>query len=103
MRNPEIIRALFAPDADDRRCRELGDRKEELYRASVRQEGTRLLPGAGRLLAAFAAAGWPQAVGASAPPGNLEPLLGATGTQGAFAAGVAGGAVRRGEAGTRGR
>src|SRR5262245_24562296 len=97
MRNPEIVRALFLPDADDRRCRELGGRKEELYRASVRQEGTRLLPGAGRLLAAFAAAGWPQAVGSSAPPGNLELLLGLTGTQGYFAAVVTGDDVRRGK------
>ena len=61
MRNPDIIRKLFFPDADDGRCAELGDRKEDLYRASVREEGVSLLPGAARLLAAFAAAGWPQA------------------------------------------
>ena len=51
MRNPEILRQLFYPDADDARCRELGERKEDLYRASVREEGTRLLPGVARLLA----------------------------------------------------
>src|SRR5437763_13434696 len=76
MRNPDIIRKLFFPDADERRCRELGDRKEDLYRASVREEGTHLLPGAAGLLDAFAARGWPQAVGSSAPPGNLDLLLG---------------------------
>src|SRR5215470_16636555 len=76
MRNPEIIRKLFFPDADDAACRELGERKEDLYRASVRDEGARLLPGVARLLAAFAEAGWPQAVGSSAPPGNLDLLLG---------------------------
>src|SRR4029079_9052508 len=47
MRNPEIIRQLFFPHADDARCAELGNRKEDLYRASVREEGVQLLPGAG--------------------------------------------------------
>ena len=97
MRNPEIIRRLFFPDADDRRCRVLGERKEDLYRASVREEGVQLLPGAGRLLAAFAAAGWPQAVGSSAPPGNLDLLLGVTDTRRYFAVVVTGDDVTRGK------
>jgi beta-phosphoglucomutase len=97
MRNPEIIRRLFFPDADDRRCADLGGRKEDYYRASVREEGTRLLPGATRLLGEFAAAGWPQAVGSSAPPGNLDLLLGLTGTRGYFAAVVTGDDVTRGK------
>jgi beta-phosphoglucomutase len=97
MRNPEIIRKLFFPNADDQRCAELGERKEDLYRASVRQEGTATLPGAGRLLRAFADAGWPQAVGSSAPPGNLDLLLGATGTRHYFAAVVTGDDVARGK------
>jgi beta-phosphoglucomutase len=80
-RNPEIIRQLFGDDLDGDRIVELGNRKETLYRASVEREGTALLPGVARLLAAFAAAGWPQAVGSSAPRGNLELLLGATGTR----------------------
>jgi beta-phosphoglucomutase len=96
-RNPEILRTLFFPDADDARCRELGERKEDLYRASVRAEGTRLLPGAGTLLAAFAAKGWPQAVGSSAPPGNLDLLLALTDTRRYFAAVVTGDDVRRGK------
>lgn len=97
MRNPEIIRKLFFPDADNARCAELGTRKEDLYRASVREEGTQLLPGAARLLAMFAKAGWPQAVGSSAPPGNLDLLLELTGTRGYFAAVVTGDDVRRGK------
>ena len=32
MRNPEIIRKLFFPDADYQRCQLLGGRKEDLYR-----------------------------------------------------------------------
>jgi beta-phosphoglucomutase len=97
MRNPEIIRKLFFPDADDERCRVLGERKEDLYRASVRDEGTQLLPGVARLLAAFAAKGWLQAVGSSAPPGNLELLLGLTNTRHYFSAVVTGEDVRRGK------
>ena len=97
MRNPEIIRKLFFPDADAEQCRILGDRKEDLYRASVREEGTQLLPGVAALLAGFAAAGWPQAVGSSAPPGNLDLLLGLTNTRRYFAAVVTGDDVQRGK------
>jgi beta-phosphoglucomutase len=97
MRNPEIIRQLFFPGADDARCSELGARKEDLYRASVREEGTQLLPGVGHLLVEFAAAGWPQAVGSSAPPGNIELLLGLTDTSKYFAAVVTGDDVRHGK------
>jgi beta-phosphoglucomutase len=97
MRNPEIIRKLFFRDADDARCLELGERKEQLYRASVREEGVRLLPGVERLLNGFAAAGLPQAVGSSAPPGNLELLLGLTDTLRFFSAVISGDDVLRGK------
>jgi beta-phosphoglucomutase len=97
MRNPEILRKLFYPDADDARCAELGARKEDLYRASVREEGVQLLPGVSQLLAAFAKARWPQAVGSSAPPGNIELLLSATNTQHYFNAIVTGDDVKRGK------
>ncbi len=97
MRNPEIIRKLFFPDADDARCAVLGERKEDFYRTSVREQGTQLLPGAAALLEAFAKAGWPQAVGSSAPPGNLDLLLGITNTRGYFQAVVTGDDVKRGK------
>lgn len=97
MRNPEILRQLFDPDADDARCAAWGERKEDLYRASVREEGTALLPGVARLLASFAEAGWPQAVGSSAPVGNLDLLLGVTDTRRYFSAVVTGDDVRRGK------
>lgn len=97
MRNPEIIRKLFFPDADDAKCAQLGARKEDLYRASVREEGTQLLPGVAKLLSDFAAKGWPQAVGSSAPPGNLDLLLGLTDTRRYFAAVVTGDDVKRGK------
>lgn len=97
MRNPEILRKLFDPHADDARCAKWGERKEDLYRASVRAEGTALLPGVAKLLDAFANAGWPQAVGSSAPPGNLDLLLGVTDTRRYFSAVVTGDDVRRGK------
>jgi len=97
MRNPEILRKLFDPDADDALCARWGEQKEDLYRASVRREGTSLLPGVANLLAAFAEAGWPQAVGSSAPLGNLDLLLGVTGTRHYFGAVVTGDDVTRGK------
>lgn len=96
-RNPEILRQLFDPQADDAKCSRLGERKEDLYRASVREEGTQLLPGVAKLLKEFAAAGWPQAVGSSAPPGNLDLLLEITGIRRFFRAIVSGDDVRQGK------
>ncbi len=97
MRNPEILRKLFFPHASDLQCDELGLRKETFYRDSVRAEGVTLLPGVQRLLDGFAAAGWPQAVGSSAPRGNLDLLLEVTGTAKYFSAIVSGEDVRRGK------
>lgn len=96
-RNPEIIRSQFEPDADDARCQELGERKEQYYRAMVRSEGTALLPGVARLLEQFAGSGWPQAIGSSAPRGNLDLLLEVTGTARYFRAVVTGDDVRKGK------
>ena len=97
MRNPEILRKLFDPNADDAKCALWGEQKEDLYRASVRREGTSLLPGVAKLLAAFAERGWPQAVGSSAPLGNLDLLLGVTSTRHYFGAVVTGDDVSRGK------
>jgi beta-phosphoglucomutase len=96
-RNPEIIRTLYDPAADDAKCDSLALRKETLYRDMVRAGATQLLPGVRELLAAFAAAGWPQAVGSSAPRGNLDLLLAATGTRDYFQAIVSGEDVTRGK------
>ena len=74
-----------------------GLRKETLYRDLVRRDGVSLLPGVAELLAGFAARGWPQAVGSSAPLGNLDLLLDATGTRHYFRAVVSGDDVARGK------
>ena len=96
-RNPEIIRTLYDPHADDATCEALALRKENLYRDMVRGGATKLLPGVRALLDAFAAEGWPQAVGSSAPRANLDLLLEATGTRPFFGAIVTGDDVTRGK------
>src|SRR5438270_4384439 len=73
-RNPEILRGLFDPDATDAEVLELGTRKEDLYRAAARQ-GVALLPGVRGLLEGLRAGGARQAVGSSAPRGNLDLIL----------------------------
>lgn len=78
-RNPEILRQLFGNDLGDQEVAELGDRKEDLYRAAARH-GVELLPGARPLLEGLHAAGFQQAVGSSAPRRNLELIMELTGT-----------------------
>lgn len=97
MRNAEIMRRLFDPASTDAECDALAHRKETRYRDAVRRDGVALLPGVARLLAAFAAAGWPQAIGSSAPRANLDLLLDVTGTKHYFGAVVSGDDVTRGK------
>lgn len=97
MRNPEIVRQLFDPQATEEKCQAIGERKELLYRASVEQLGVNLLPGVSNLLNDFANAGWPQAVGSSAPPANLDLLLRVTKTRHYFQAVVSGNDVSHGK------
>jgi beta-phosphoglucomutase len=88
-RNPEIIRALFNAGADDAWVAEIGERKEQKYRAAVLSNGVTLLPGAADLLRGVHDLGWVQAVGSSAPRANLELILDTTGTRPFFRAVVA--------------
>jgi beta-phosphoglucomutase len=73
-RNPEIIRYLFGDRFDDAAIADLGYRKEELYKAAARQ-GVSLLPGARELLQGLHDAGFRQAIGSSAPLGNINLIL----------------------------
>jgi beta-phosphoglucomutase len=78
-RNPEIIRHLFGDRFDDATIDDLGGRKEELYKAAARQ-GVALLPGVRELLEGLHAAGFRQAIGSSAPRGNVDLILEMTGS-----------------------
>src|SRR5438309_11733792 len=63
-RNPEIIRQLFHDDFTDAKVQEIGERKENYYRAEA-EKGVQLLPGVRELLDGLRACGIRQAVGAS--------------------------------------
>jgi beta-phosphoglucomutase len=73
-RNPEIIPRLFGPEYSSAQIDELGNRKEDYYRAEA-CKGVALLPGVGNLVRALAAAGFAQAIGSSAPRANVELIL----------------------------
>src|SRR5262245_10500683 len=88
-RNPEIIRQLFDPDADDVKVAAIGERKELIYREAVLRQGVSLLPGVAELLEGLRRLSWVQAVASSAPRVNLELLLDVTQTRDYFNAVVA--------------
>jgi len=74
-RNPDIIRQLYGVGFSEREIAEWGDRKEEHYKAAARQQGVKPLPGVRPLLQNLKNAGFRQAVGSSAPRGNLNLIL----------------------------
>jgi beta-phosphoglucomutase len=78
-RNPEILAYLFGPVFTDSQIAELGHRKEEYYKAAARH-GVDLLPGVRDLLMALKDNGVRQAIGSSAPLGNVDLIVSLTGT-----------------------
>ena len=89
-RNPEIIRWLFGADRfNEREIADIGERKEERYRAAARAQGVVPLPGVADLLDGLQKAGFLQAVGSSAPRDNLNLILAMTGLARYFQAVVA--------------
>lgn len=87
-RNPEIIPHLWGPDFSATEIAEIGARKEVLYREAA-EKGVDLLPGVRPLLEALHQAGFPQAIGSSAPRANLDLILRLTRTESLFGAVVA--------------
>ncbi len=85
-RNPEILRERFGGPYTDEQIDDLGRRKEELYKAAARRQGVELLPGARALLEGLRGAGFRQAIGSSAPLGNIDLILGLTGSAAFFQA-----------------
>ncbi|GIW78567.1 MAG: beta-phosphoglucomutase [Gemmatales bacterium] len=85
-RNPEIIRKLFGSRFGDAEIADLANRKEDFYKQAAREQGVTLLPGANSLLRAAKEAGWRQAIGSSAPRGNIDLILELTGSAGYFSA-----------------
>lgn len=88
-KNEVIIPALgWGADADV--VRRLAERKEELYRGLVADEGVVVLPGSRELLDALVAARVPRSVGSSTPRENLKALFAVTGLDACFDAVVCG-------------
>ncbi len=95
LRNDNILRTVLG-ETPPERLRELGDRKEELFREAIKGRITPL-PGAVGLVRRLRAAGVKQAVVSSAPRSNVETILEALALTAAFDALVTEGDVQRGK------
>ena len=96
-KNQEIIPNLLRWSNDPEEIRKLGERKEELYRELVREQGVAVLPGARELLEALKNASIPRSVGSSTPRSNLDSIFAATGLDRLFDAVVCGDDVANGK------
>lgn len=72
--NRDIFETLYDGELSDGRIRELGDRKEALYREQIRQDFP-AMAGAAELIDALAEDRWKLAVGSSGPPANIALTL----------------------------
>lgn len=95
-RNVEIFPRVFGPEYSPAEIDALGERKELYYRAEAKK-GLELLPGVYDLVRGLRDAGIPQAVGSSAPRGNVELILDMTGLREFITASVAMEDVSRGK------
>ena len=96
-KNQEIIPGLLRWSTDSDEIRRLGERKEELYRELVREQGVAVLPGARELLVALRDASIPRSVGSSTPRSNLDAIFAFTGLDQLFDAVVCGDDVTNGK------
>ncbi len=78
-RNPDIFPYLFPTGMSEAEAARQAEIKESMYRTATRERGVELLPGARSLMSGLAQAGALQAIGSSAPRGNLELILELTG------------------------
>lgn len=99
MRNDRIIPGYsgWARPEETERIRELGLRKEALYREVIRRDGITPLPGVKRLLQALHDLGIPCSVGSSTDRANIELIMEVTGLTPWFAAVTAAEDVQRGK------
>jgi beta-phosphoglucomutase family hydrolase len=78
-RNDEILRGLLGEDLSEEFIARVSLAKEEGYRNLIRTKGLELLPGARYWLQRLKAEGWLQALGTSAPRGNIDAVFAALG------------------------
>jgi len=74
-RNDEILRGRIDPEMSDAEVARIALLKEEKYRRFIRTKGLVLLPGAQMWLEKLKAEGWRQALGTSAPRGNIDAVF----------------------------
>ncbi len=97
LRNDDVLSRYLGFAGDAATLAALSERKEELFRASLRRDGVRTQPGALDLIAHLRALGARQAVASSAPPANIALIVRLLGLEGAFDAVVSGEEVARGK------
>lgn len=71
-RNDEILLGRIDPNMSEAEVARISLAKEEAYRRFMRAKGLVLLPGAETWLRQLKADGWRQALGTSAPQGNID-------------------------------
>lgn len=74
-RNDEILRGRLGADLSEEFIQRISLAKEEKYRAAVRSRGLELLPGAAQWLERLKSMGVRQALGTSAPRGNIDAVF----------------------------
>lgn len=74
-RNPDILRQLYGDRFSEKEIADLGEKKEEHYRAAARRQGVEPLPGVKALVEGLRQADFKQAIGSSAPRANLDLIL----------------------------
>lgn len=83
-KNQYIIPNILGWSRDPVEIERLGNRKEELYREILQEQGLDPLPGAIELFRSLKAAGIPMAVGTSTPRANFECVVNLIGADGFF-------------------
>jgi HAD superfamily hydrolase (TIGR01509 family) len=76
-RNDTILRRWFGAGIAAGEIVRIADNKEAHYRELLRTHGAQLLPGVDHWLKTLHATGWRQALATSAPPANVDAILGA--------------------------
>ena len=97
LRNDDVLTRYLGFAGDTAALAALSERKEELFRASLRRDGVRTQPGALDLIAHLRALGARQAVASSAPPANITLIVRLLGLEDTFDAVVSGEEVARGK------
>ena len=96
-RNDEILRLRMDPEMSDEEVARLSLFKEETYRHLVRTQGIDLFPGVTDWLGRLREDGWRQALGTSAPRGNIEAIFSVHPIAGYFDAVMSADQVRHGK------